>query len=230
MAEVDVTHYEVLGVSNTASTDEIKTAYRRMLRQTHPDTGGNAALFRLVQNAWDVLGDDSKRKFYDGLLSGPKVTYSSPPTPPSAAEKTWEEALRDDEPYVSKPETGHKSSTSTPPPPHPEPAPAQRSKRSWTEIGFDVQPQKDKLDSLNYILWWGSAFVLGAIGYFWGVTTLWEQWNADNSNGVAGFFAVVVAFLPGAVYGVGGYGLGFILVILTNMGFFFYKLKRYSKQ
>jgi len=41
------THYEMLGVSATASAQELKTAYRRLLRQAHPDMGGSAALLDL---------------------------------------------------------------------------------------------------------------------------------------------------------------------------------------
>jgi len=48
-------HYEVLNVERTASTAEIKSAYRKLVRQVHPDQGGNAALFRLVQDAWNTL-------------------------------------------------------------------------------------------------------------------------------------------------------------------------------
>ena len=57
--------YEVLGVNRKASTEEIRAAYKRMLRQVHPDSGGNAGLFRLVQQAWETLGDSTKRTAYD---------------------------------------------------------------------------------------------------------------------------------------------------------------------
>ena len=63
-------HYEVLNVERTASAAEIKTAYRKLVRQVHPDQGGNAALFRLVQEAWNTLSDPVKRASYDRLLAG----------------------------------------------------------------------------------------------------------------------------------------------------------------
>ena len=61
-------HYEVLGVSRDASTDEIKKAYRRLARQLHPDVnpGEDAAeQFKLVTHAYDVLSDDDSRRRYD---------------------------------------------------------------------------------------------------------------------------------------------------------------------
>src|SRR5438105_13845997 len=58
-------YYEVLGVSKGASADEIKKAYRRLAVQYHPDRGGEEAKFREVNEAYEVLKDDSKRKRYD---------------------------------------------------------------------------------------------------------------------------------------------------------------------
>lgn len=58
-------YYEVLGVGKTASADEIKKAFRRLAVQYHPDRGGDEAKFREVNEAYEVLKDDSKRKRYD---------------------------------------------------------------------------------------------------------------------------------------------------------------------
>ena len=57
--------YEVLGVSSTASQDDLRRAYRRLMRETHPDTGGNAARFTAVQVAWEYVGDPDDRAAYD---------------------------------------------------------------------------------------------------------------------------------------------------------------------
>src|SRR4051812_13193428 len=58
-------YYEVLGVGKTASADEIKKAFRRLAVQHHPDRGGDEAKFREVNEAYEILKDDSKRKRYD---------------------------------------------------------------------------------------------------------------------------------------------------------------------
>lgn len=58
-------YYEVLGVGKGASPDEIKKAFRRLAVQHHPDRGGDEAKFREINEAYEVLKDDSKRKRYD---------------------------------------------------------------------------------------------------------------------------------------------------------------------
>ncbi len=59
-------YYEVLGVSKTASADEIKKAFRRLAVQHHPDKeGGNEDKFKEINEAYDVLKDSQKRQRYD---------------------------------------------------------------------------------------------------------------------------------------------------------------------
>lgn len=60
-----MTHYETLGISKTATADEIKKAYRKLASQHHPDKGGDKTKFQEIQKAYDTLGDDSKRQQYD---------------------------------------------------------------------------------------------------------------------------------------------------------------------
>lgn len=77
-------YYEVLGVSRTASVDEIKKAYRKLAKQHHPDQSKGAAgaedKFKEANEAYEVLSDAEKRKAYDtfghsasqsGYASGP---------------------------------------------------------------------------------------------------------------------------------------------------------------
>ncbi|MDL4773722.1 molecular chaperone DnaJ [Actinomadura xylanilytica] len=68
-------YYKVLGVSKTASQDEIKKSYRKLARKFHPDAnkGDSDAedRFKEVSEAYDVLSDDKRRKEYDGVRSMP---------------------------------------------------------------------------------------------------------------------------------------------------------------
>src|SRR5688500_872581 len=64
-------YYEVLGVTKTATGEEIKRAYRRLAMKYHPDRndgGGKAeaeVLFKECAEAYEVLGDEDKRRRYD---------------------------------------------------------------------------------------------------------------------------------------------------------------------
>jgi hypothetical protein len=57
--------YEVLGVPTTATDDDLRRAYRRRARETHPDTGGAAREFDRVQRAWELIGTVEARAAYD---------------------------------------------------------------------------------------------------------------------------------------------------------------------
>lgn len=58
-------YYEVLGVSKTASADEIKKAFRKLAIEHHPDRGGKEEKFKEINEAYEVLKDPEKRTRYD---------------------------------------------------------------------------------------------------------------------------------------------------------------------
>lgn len=71
MATAPRDYYEVLGLSKTASQDEIKKAYRRLARKYHPDLHPGEKKpdmekkFKELNEAYEVLSDETKRKKYD---------------------------------------------------------------------------------------------------------------------------------------------------------------------
>jgi curved DNA-binding protein CbpA len=66
-------HYSILGLSRNATTAEIKTAYRRLVKLYHPDKNPNnpsaVEKFRLIQDAYDTLSDSIKRSKYDNRIN-----------------------------------------------------------------------------------------------------------------------------------------------------------------
>eukprot|EP00249_Psilotum_nudum_P016270 c25754_g1_i1 orf=538-1860(-) len=67
-AKADSDYYDVLGVSKNSSKSDIKSAYRRLARQYHPDVNKDPLAeqkFKEISNAYEVLSDDEKRSIYD---------------------------------------------------------------------------------------------------------------------------------------------------------------------
>lgn len=69
--------YEVLGVDRTASTDDVRKAYRRKAKSTHPDVpGGSPERFQSVALAHRVLSDETSRAKYDATGSTEETTIN----------------------------------------------------------------------------------------------------------------------------------------------------------
>jgi molecular chaperone DnaJ len=63
--------YDILGVTDNATQDEIKKAYKKKAIEHHPDKGGNEEVFKKVSEAYDTLGDEGKRRNYDNQKNNP---------------------------------------------------------------------------------------------------------------------------------------------------------------
>lgn len=58
-------YYNILGVSEDATQDEIKKTYRKLAKENHPDIGGDEETFKKISLAYDTIGDETKRQQYD---------------------------------------------------------------------------------------------------------------------------------------------------------------------
>lgn len=88
-------YYETLGVSKTASPDEIKSAFRKLARKYHPDTAEDKKTaeekFKEINEAFEVLGDPEKRKKYDDL--GPNWQQGGFQPPPGSGRGGWQQGF-----------------------------------------------------------------------------------------------------------------------------------------
>jgi len=88
--------YETLGVNRTASDDEIKKAYRNMARRHHPDLQTEEAQkksseekFKEVNEAYETLSDQQKRKRYDMLQTGSDLVEADSATPSTISSRIF---------------------------------------------------------------------------------------------------------------------------------------------
>jgi curved DNA-binding protein len=65
------THYETLGLTESATQDEIKRAYRSLASKNHPDKGGDTAKFQEIQSAYAAIETPEKRAQYDAERRNP---------------------------------------------------------------------------------------------------------------------------------------------------------------
>lgn len=63
--------YQILGVKESATQDEIKKAYRKLAVEHHPDKGGSEETFKKISEAYDTLSDQNKRNQYDNSRKNP---------------------------------------------------------------------------------------------------------------------------------------------------------------
>jgi hypothetical protein len=106
MAEPDF--YKILGISPSASVDEIRLAYRELVKKYHPDlfiastekTRANERLLQINQ-AYAVLGDAERRRQYDEKRSSRRTTLRSPSTPTGRARSSTRTSTASARPQAS---------------------------------------------------------------------------------------------------------------------------------
>jgi molecular chaperone DnaJ len=76
--------YEELGLKKNATKNEIKTSYRSLVKQHHPDAGGKKERFLAIQNAWETLNDPIKKEQYDRSFISSSSSFDS-------LNENWEE-------------------------------------------------------------------------------------------------------------------------------------------
>lgn len=71
-----MSYYDILGVNENASQDDIKKAYKKLAMQHHPDRGGDNKIFQEISQAYDTLSDPQKKSQYDAERNGFGHTFS----------------------------------------------------------------------------------------------------------------------------------------------------------
>ena len=78
--------YKELGLKKNATKSEIKSSFRSLVKQHHPDAGGEKERFLAIQNAWETLNDPIKKEQYDRKFFSSSSSFDS-------LNKNWEEKL-----------------------------------------------------------------------------------------------------------------------------------------
>lgn len=90
-------HYRVLGIPRDASPQQVKKAYRDLVKECHPDRNGSpkaSTLFQAVHAAYYTLRDTDRRKVYDDRLLNYRHVQQPPPVQPRPTVRRY--ATRDD--------------------------------------------------------------------------------------------------------------------------------------
>jgi len=181
------TYYTVLGISESATQDEIKRAYRELIRQVHPDTVPNASAYwrraaeessKEINEAYHVLTDSARRSSYDEQLAEYRRQQAAPAPSPSV----WRAA-------------------GTPPPRSngwpTAPASPERSTQKQTGRGYNWQPLQRWAG--NYPVLAGCIIVLllaPVVGLFAGLRQ--NKAGANNESASDRFYSAFTCLDPRA--------------------------------
>ena len=104
--------YAVLSVPSTASTQEIRQAYRRLAHQYHPDKNPendqSSLHFQLIKEAYEVLSNPARRSAYDRLvylgntLQNIPEIYNTPAELTAAANRLYQQVMRENQFFINR--------------------------------------------------------------------------------------------------------------------------------
>lgn len=130
----------MLGIDRAASEDDVRAAFRKLSRKTHPDVGGTGGLYRLLVDARDAMLagagsalDDSPRARQDAATRPPPSSTRQPPQPQPPRDE-W--VVDDEDPYA------HRRYEAPPQPPPPRPPPRQAAPEDFVGYGATSAAQK----------------------------------------------------------------------------------------
>lgn len=114
--------YKILNVSESATPQEIKTAYKNLVLIHHPDKGGNEKIFSEIQNAYLCLKDEEQRKKYDSKQNNDLNPFNFPQKPKPNSQPTHQQQPH--QPH--QPHQPQQPPHQAPHPPHQTPHPHQQ--------------------------------------------------------------------------------------------------------
>lgn len=71
-----MSHYQTLGVAENATQEELKSAFRNLAKQHHPDMGGDVTKFQQINEAYNTLNDPNSRAHYDHTRRNPQHNHN----------------------------------------------------------------------------------------------------------------------------------------------------------